>query len=115
MEVPLQHLLADADRLGGAEAGVDAQIAQRAVEPVDMLLQAEGLVLEGAGGVEDRIAEQEAAIAKRQQHLALGQDLTVEIGDAFVLSNAHGSFSAIAIWPGSPAPADRYEARPPAA
>src|SRR5579863_2290116 len=82
-----------------------------------MLLQTKGFVLKGAGRVEDRIAEQEAAIAKRQQHLALGQDLAVEIGDAFVLSNAHEPLSsrAIAIWPGNPARAGRYGARPPAA
>ena len=92
MQIALQHLLADRHRLGRRQAGIDAQIVEGVEQPVDMLLQPEGLMGEGAGGIEDRIAEEEAAVAEGDQHLALRQDPPVVIGDAFVLSRvAHVS------------------------
>src|SRR5438477_6455232 len=49
-----------------------------------MLLQLEGMAVEGAGHVEGRIAVFETAVAERQHDLALGNYPAVEIGDAVV-------------------------------
>src|SRR5579863_4229335 len=91
MAVLLEHLLADRNHLRGAKAGVDPQIAQRAVEAVDVLLQFERPAVKGPGHVEGGVAVFEAAVAKRHDDLALRHDLAVEIGDAVVgASVGHG-------------------------
>src|ERR1043166_7317432 len=49
-----------------------------------MLLQLEGAAVEGAGHVESGVAVFEAAIAERQDDLALRDKAAVKIGDAVV-------------------------------
>jgi hypothetical protein len=80
--VALDDLLADRDDLLGLEADVDAQIAQRAVEALHVLLQAEDAPVEGARHVEAAVAAVEAAVAVGDDHLGLGHELAVEVGDA---------------------------------
>ena len=82
--VALEHLLADRGHLRGRQARVDVEVFERAVEPCDVLLDAEGLAVEAPGHVEDRIAAQKALVAERDHDLALADDLAVEPGDAFV-------------------------------
>ena len=77
-------LLAVRDHLLGREAGIDLQVAQRAVEAVDMLLQAERLAVEGARHVEGAVAVLPAAVAERNHDLAFGHELAVEPGDALI-------------------------------
>ena len=75
MRVPRQHLLADPDHLVRAEAGVDAQIFERAIEPADMLFQFERPAVKRAGHVERGVAVFEAAVANGITHVALGHDV----------------------------------------
>ena len=67
VQVARHHGLGDRAQLGGRQAGIDAQVAQGAVEPVHMLDQPEGPMGEGSGGVEHCVAVEEASVAKRQQ------------------------------------------------
>src|SRR5262249_22289585 len=62
----------------------DLQVAQRAVEAVDMLLQPERLALEGARHVEGAVAILPAAVAERDHDLALRHEVAVEPGDALI-------------------------------
>src|SRR5216684_1579965 len=80
--VPLDDLLADGDHLLGLEADVDPEVAQRAIEPLDVLLQAEDAPLEGARHVEAAVAAVEAAIAVGDDDLRLGDEPAVEVGGA---------------------------------
>src|SRR5206468_2352925 len=82
--VARQHLLADLDHLLWRQTGIDAQVAQRAVEPGNVFGELERPAGKGAGHVEGGIAIFEAAVAERDHHLALGEDLAVEVGDALV-------------------------------
>src|SRR5438876_2427388 len=75
-------LLADRDDLLGLEADVDAQIAQRAVEPLHVLGQAEDAPVEGSRHIEAAVAAVEAAVAVGNDHLGLRYELAVEVGDA---------------------------------
>ena len=84
------HLLADLDHLGRRQARIDAQILERAVEALDVLLDFEHAAVEGAGHVERAVAVQPAAVAKRHAHLALGHVVAVEVGDPLVRQRAHG-------------------------
>src|SRR6266851_151443 len=80
--VPLDDLLADGDHLLGLEADVDPEVAQRAIEPLDVLLQAEDAPLEGARHVEAAVAAVEAAVAVGDDDLRLGDEPAVEVGGA---------------------------------
>ena len=84
MLVPRHDLLAVRHHLLRADAGIDLQVAQRAVEAVDMLLQAERLALEGARHVEGAVAVLPAAVAERDHDLAFRHELAVEPGDALI-------------------------------
>src|SRR5262249_7343939 len=84
MAVAIEHVLADRHHLALREAAIDAGIAQRAEEALDMLLHAERAAAEAAGHVEDAVAVGPARIAEGHHDLAFRHDLTVEPGDAFV-------------------------------
>ena len=87
--VALEHLLGQLAHLLRAEARIDAQIFERAVEPVDMLLHLEQPVAEGAGHVEAAVAVDPARVAERDAHLALGHEFAVEPGYPFVRQLGH--------------------------
>src|SRR5205823_3010865 len=93
--VAIEHVLADLDHLRRLEPAVDPGVAQRAVEPVDVLLDLEDAPVEGAGHVEHAVALRKAAVAEGNHHLALRNDLAVEIGDALIGECAHGSLSRL--------------------
>src|SRR6201995_1495957 len=76
--VARHDLLAVRHHLLGRQAGIDLQIAQRAVETVDMLLQAEWRTLEGAGHVEGAVAVLPAAVTERDHDLVFGHELAVD-------------------------------------
>ena len=58
------------------------QVAQRAVEALDVLLEAEDAPVEGARHVEAAVAAVEAAVAVGDDHLGLGHEPAVEVGGA---------------------------------
>src|SRR5262249_55189814 len=91
MQIAGQDLLADLDHLLGLEAGIDLQIAQRAIESLDMLLHLETAAVEGPRHVEDAVTLEEAAIAPGDHHLALRHVVPVEIGDALIGERGHAS------------------------
>src|SRR5471030_1258187 len=72
------------NHLLGREAGIDLQVAQRAVEAVDMLLQPERRALEGASHVERAVAVFPAPVAKRDHHLSFRHELAVEPSDTLI-------------------------------
>src|SRR5205823_12278165 len=57
---------------------------QRAIKPLDMLLQLERPAVEGTSHIEGGIAVFEAAVAERQHDLALRHDTAVEIRNPVV-------------------------------
>ena len=66
------------------EARVDTHVLERVVEPVEVLVEAEDMVSEGARGVEDGVAVQEAGVADGHLGPTLGDDLAVHVGDALL-------------------------------
>src|SRR3712207_8733980 len=58
----------------GRQAGVDLDVAQRIVEALHMLAQAEGLAVEGPGHVEHGIAVFEAAVPERSEERRVGKE-----------------------------------------
>ena len=74
----------------GRQPRVDAQILERAVQALDVLLDLEHPAVEGAGHVERAVAVQPAAVAKRHAHLALGHVVAVEVSDPLVRQRVHG-------------------------
>src|SRR5262245_29685493 len=92
MAVPRQYLLADCGHLRRREAGVEVEVAKRAVEPGDMLLETKRPAAEAAGHIEHRIALQKALVAERDHDLALAHELAVEPGDALVFERHCCSF-----------------------
>ena len=84
MLVARHDLLAVRHHLLGRQAGIDLQVAQRAVEAVDVLLQAERLAVKGARHVEGSVAVLPAAVAERDHDLVLGHELAIEPGDALI-------------------------------
>src|SRR5580704_14258231 len=84
MCVARQHLLARRHHLVGRQTGIDAEIFERPVEPVDVLNELERAALKGAGHIERSVTVFEAAVAERDHDLALGHDTSVEVGDALV-------------------------------
>ena len=89
VQVALQHLVGDRHHLVTAETRVDLEIAHGAEQPVDVLLEPERLVPDGARGVEDRFAELESTVAERDEHPALRLDLAVVVRDTFVGELSH--------------------------
>src|ERR1700676_5795533 len=57
-----------------------------------MLLQLERPAVKGPGHVEGGIAVFEAPVAERHDHVALGDEIPVEIGDAIIGSGVGASF-----------------------
>src|SRR6185436_13610014 len=79
--VPRDDLLADPLQLVRGEAGVDAHVPQRAVQPVHVLAHAEALAVERSRDVEYAVAHQEAAIHRIDLHLAERHELPIEVRD----------------------------------
>ena len=90
VHVALNHLPADVDHLGRRKTRVDTQDLERAIEPLDMLLELEDPAFEGAGDIERAVAEDPAPVPERHEDLALGHELSVEIGDPLVRQIIHG-------------------------
>jgi hypothetical protein len=91
MAVPRQYLLADLGHLRRRYAGVDVDVSERAVEPGDVLFEAERPAAEAAGHVEDRVALQEALVAERDHDFALADELAIEPGDALIVERHGGT------------------------
>src|SRR5207247_6649116 len=72
-----------------AQAGIDAGVFERMEEALDMLLEAEGLAVEGPRHVEDAVAIDPGSVAEGDHDLAFGNDLSVEPRDAFVSECHH--------------------------
>ena len=87
--VALEQLFGQRAHLVRPEARIDAQVFQRAVEPVDVLLHLEQPVPEGAGHVETAVAIDPARVTERNAHLALRHELAVEPGHPFVCQLGH--------------------------
>src|SRR6185436_17088150 len=79
--VPRDDLLTDPLQLVRGEAGVDADVPQRAVQPVDVLAHAEALAVEHPRDGEHAVAHQEATIHRIDLHLAERHELPVEVRD----------------------------------
>jgi hypothetical protein len=77
------------DHLGFADSRVDPEIAERAIKPLDMLLELEGSLVEGSGHVERGIPVLEAPVSKRHKNLAFRHDFAVEIRHSFVCPSGH--------------------------
>jgi len=86
-QVLAEDLLGDLHQPGHRESGIDLDVAERPVEPVEVLPRLEDPVPEGARGVEHGVPELEAAVPEGDADLALGDDPAVEVGDP--LSGAH--------------------------
>src|SRR5262249_35499281 len=89
--VALEQLLRQGAHLLRSETRIDAQILERAVEPVDMFLHLEQPVVEAARHIEAAITVDPARIAKRYPHLALRNEASIEPGNSFVAARAHVS------------------------
>src|SRR3954462_926779 len=71
-------------------AGIQTQIAKRAIEAVDVLLEPEGAAVEGARHVEGAVAVLPTAVTKRDQHLILGHELAIHPGEPGIAKLCHG-------------------------
>ena len=89
MAVPLEQLLGELAHAGRPEARIDAQVLQRAVEPLDMLPHLEQPVAEAAGHVEAAVAVDPGGVAERNPHLPLRHELAIEPGDTLVGEMGH--------------------------
>src|SRR6185436_20259587 len=87
--VALEHLLAQRAHLLRPEAWIDAQVLERAVEAVDVLLHLEQPMAEAAGHVEAAVAIDPARIAEWNAHLAFRHELAVEPCDPLVGAYRH--------------------------
>jgi hypothetical protein len=84
MFVAGDHVLGDRDHFFWRYAGVDADVAQRTVQAVDMFVQAEDGAVERARHVEGAVAGFPASVAVGDDDLALRHDRSVEPGHACV-------------------------------
>ena len=84
MGIARHDFLAVRDHLLGAEAGIDLQVTQRAVEAVDMLLQPKRLAFKGPGHVEGAVAVFPTAVAERDHDLVLRHEFAIEPGNALI-------------------------------
>src|SRR5690606_3171787 len=98
MHVARQNLLADADHLLRRQTGVDAEVAQRLIEAVDMLAELERAVIEGPRHIERGVTVLEAAVAEWNNHLPFRHILAVEVGDSLVAARRCGHWSASLPW-----------------
>ena len=108
-KVGVQHLHRQVDHLVLADAGVDAHVLQRAVQPVEVVGQPEEDVAERASRVEDGVAVEEAEVVGRDAGLTLGNDLTVDVGDSLA---AHIIPPHLARRCGLPSISERLSRRP---
>ena len=88
-EVLVEDLLGDPLELLEPDARIDAEVAERAIEAVEVLLQAEDAVPEGPRRVEHRVAVLEAAIPERDPHVPLEDDPAVEVRDSLACCLCH--------------------------
>src|SRR5262249_42188633 len=72
--------------------GVDAEVAERAIQAVEVFLQPEDPVPEGAGRVEHGVAVLEPAVTERDAHVPLGNDPAVEVRDPPACPPFHSPF-----------------------
>ena len=77
--VARDDLLADLLHLVGREARVDPHVAERPVEPVNVLPHAEALAVERARHVEHAVADEKAAIQGIDSDLVEGHPLSAEV------------------------------------
>jgi hypothetical protein len=82
MFVANHDLFRNFDHLQRAHSGIQTQITQRTIEAVNVFLKPEGAAVKGPRHVEGAVAVPPAPVAKRDQYLILGHELTVEPGDA---------------------------------
>ena len=85
--VVLDHAPRPFFHLVHADAGVDADVAQRVVQPLYVFGQLEGDAVEGTGGVKNRVAVDEPPVADGNARLRFRDHLAVE--------ETMGSFCAI--------------------
>src|SRR4029453_3700373 len=91
--VALDHLVSDRDHLFGLEVDVDAEVAQRAIEPLDVLLGAEEAPVEGARHAEAAVTPVEAPVAIGDDDVGLECEAAVEVGGAGPWQQGHGRAS----------------------
>src|SRR5262249_34821372 len=65
------------------DPGINARVAQRAVEPCDVISEPKGLMSEGTRDIVDAVPRVEATIEDRNLRLALRNELAVEIENRF--------------------------------
>src|SRR5215831_20428304 len=87
--VALEHLLRERAHLLRPEPGIDAQVLEGAIEAVDVLFHFKQAMAEAARHIEGTVAVNPARIAEGDPHLALGEKLAVEPGDALVGTYTH--------------------------
>ena len=79
--VPPHHFLADRGDGGLVETRVDARVAERAEEALDVLVQLEEPPLERARGIVHRVAPPEPAVEHRDLRVLLGQVLDGQLAE----------------------------------
>ena len=80
------------DLAGASESADDMEEAgrlERTEQPLDVVMKAERLVAEGPGGIEHPVAIEKPGVPERNGDPAFGQDLPIELGDAFVAQLGH--------------------------
>src|SRR5262249_6852174 len=87
--VALEHLLSERAHLLRPEPGIDAQVLERAIEAIDVLLHLKQAMAKAARHIEGAVAVDPTGIAEGNSHLALGYELAVEPGDALVGTYSH--------------------------
>ena len=92
VEVAGQHLLAVFLHLLEAHAGIHLQIFERFVEALEMLVELENTMAEGARHIERAIAIFKAAVAERDHGAAFRHDLSVDVYHPFVGQIRHVKF-----------------------
>src|SRR5262245_45818651 len=91
MAVALEQLLGQRAHLLRPEARIDAQVLERPVEPLHVLLHLEQAMAEAARHVEAAVAVHPARITEGDAHLALRDELAVEPRDPLVATYRHVS------------------------
>src|SRR5262249_7584293 len=101
-QVLVEDLLGDPLELGKADARIDAEVPQRAIEALEELLEPEDAGPEGPRRGEDRVAVLEATIPERDPDIPLGDDPAVEVGDTLGcrLCHCRSSYRGHAMWCG---------------
>ncbi len=83
-KIALEDVKSGIEHLLGGEPRIEPQIGERFIEPADVLFKQERLVSGGAGRVEGAVPHRKTVVAEGNAHLALRQEIAVEICDTLI-------------------------------